>query len=183
MITKSVKAVATGLIVVALLLSGCLVSGTFVIVEDVDFSFTANTGFYWYPVDLTGNSVWEDHKDEIDFIDVLGMSFDIQNNSSQTCELNVWFVGATGPADMQNPPASIPSNAVQVITALTVPGNSTRTVTYQESLGFISNIEAFKAIVKSGRFDYFGTSCGGTGDSLFVVTNGNIIITVSASNT
>ncbi|MEW5795097.1 MAG: hypothetical protein AB1772_01930 [Candidatus Zixiibacteriota bacterium] len=168
---------------VGLVVAGCLVSGTFVIVEDVEFDFTANTGFYWYPVDLRGNSDWEDHKDDIDDIDAVGFEFKIKNTSLETCELNAWFVAAEGEANQAGPPPSTPGAAGQtkVIDGLVVAAGATRTVTYAESLGHISNLPAFKAIVKSGRFDYYGTSCGNTGDSLFVVTDGKIIVTVSAS--
>jgi hypothetical protein len=168
-----------------LLTAGCLVSGTFVIVEDIDFDFTADTGQYWYPVDLNGNDDWEDHKDDIDFIDALGFSFDINNTTGAACEMNVWFVATTDPVDMDNPPTYgtfPPAGAVQVITGLIVPVGAS-SVSYQESLGHISNLEAFKAIVKTGRFDYLGTSCGGTQDDLFIVTNGKIIVTISASST
>ncbi|MEE8576637.1 MAG: hypothetical protein V3T31_05225, partial [candidate division Zixibacteria bacterium] len=55
-----------GLAAAILLVTGCLVSGTFVIVEE--FSFTGQTGFYFYEVDITSEPDWEDHKDDIDFI-------------------------------------------------------------------------------------------------------------------
>jgi len=174
--------------VAGLITAGCLVSGTFVVVESVNFEFTANTGFYWYPVDLTDNEEWEDHEEDIDDIDALGLEFLIENTSSQTCELNVWFVAATGDADPNTltPPTQIPtSGTVHVVKNLVVAAGATRKVSYQESVGFLTGaqLEAFKKIILSGRFDYFGTSCGGTGDDEFRVTQGKIIITVSASST
>ncbi|MCX6834232.1 MAG: hypothetical protein NTW07_03710 [candidate division Zixibacteria bacterium] len=170
-----------GLILTGLVITGCLVSGTFVIVEDVDFSFTADNGFYWYPVDLTTNSDWEDHKDDIDNIDALGFSFKIENTSGVSSTFTVQFAAATGVANPLDEPTSIPDDVVTVITGLTVAAGATRTVTYAESLGMISNLAALKAIVKSGRFDYYGTSSGGSGDFPFEVTDGKIIVTVSAS--
>jgi hypothetical protein len=173
-----------GLILTGLVITGCLVSGTFVIVKDVDFSFTADNGFYWYPVDLTTNSDWEDHKDDIDDIDAVGFEFKIRNTSGVDCEFNAWFVAEEGVADSTAFPLSfVPANlgATQVISGLTVAAGATRTVTYAQSLGYISNLAAFKAIVKSGRFDYYGTSTGGTGDDPFEVTDGKIIVTVSGS--
>lgn len=172
-----------GLILIGLVVTGCLVSGTFVIVEDVDFNFTADSGFYWYPVDLNGNSDWEDHKDEIDDIDALGFEFTIQNTSGVSSTFTVQFVEATGVANPLDEPTAIPDDAVTVISGLTVAAGATRTVSYAESLGMISNLAALKAIIKSGRFDYFGTSSGGSGDFPFEVTDGKIVITVSASST
>jgi hypothetical protein len=172
-----------GLLLIGLVTFGCLISGTFVIVEGVNFNFTANTGFYWYPVDLTGNSDWEEHEDKIDFIDAIGFSFVIQNTSSENCEFNVWFVGATGDPPGSPPLSFPPTGGVQVISGLEVAAGSTRTVTYAESLTHLINVEEFKHIVMTGRFDYYGTSCGGTDDDEFIVTNGKIIVTVSASST
>lgn len=172
------------LILAGLVIAGCLVSGTFVIVRNVNFTFTADQGFYWYPVDLTDDSDWKKHQDEIDDIDAVGFEFKIQNTSSEDCEFNVWFDRTSGPADPNNFPTSfdpVTLGAVKVINGLTVAAGATRTVTYAESLGHISNLAAFKTIIKSGRFDYYGTSCGGTDDARFIVTGGKIIITVSAS--
>lgn len=170
-----------GLILTGLVVAGCLVSGTFVIVEEVSFDFTADSGFYWYPVDLNGNSDWEDHKDDIDDIDAVGFEFTIENTSGVSSTFTVQFAAATGEADPSDEPTEIPGDAVTVISGLTVAAGATKTVTYAESLGMISNLAAFKAIIKSGRFDYYGTSSGGSGDFPFEVTHGKIIITVSAS--
>ena len=173
-----------GLAAAGLMVTGCLVSGTFVIVEDVEFDFTADRGFYWYPVDLTTNSEWDEHKDDIDDIDAVGFEFKIQNTSSEDCVFNAWFVAEDTPAIPANFPMSfVPEalGATKVITDLAVAAGATRSVGYAESLGHISNLPAFKAIVRSGRFDYYGTSCGGTDDAEFLVTEGKIIVTVSAS--
>jgi hypothetical protein len=69
-----------------------------------------------------------------------------------------------------------------VIDGLEVAAGATRHVSYAESLGMVQNQAALKEIILSGRFDYVGLSCGGTGDALFLVTNGKVIITVSASD-
>ncbi len=175
------------LITMALVFTGCLISGTFVIVEDVSFDFTANRGFYWYPVDLTGNSVWEDHKDDIDDIDALGMQFTIINTTDVNTEFNAWFVKATGPAgDPSDPgdwPTAIPAGALKVIDGLTVAAGATRHIGYMGSLAYINNIEKLKEIIKTGRFDYYGQSTGGSGDDTYDVRDGKLVVTISASST
>ena len=171
------------LFLATLVTAGCLVSGTFVIVEDVEFGFTTQSGFYWYPVDLQDNEDWADHVDEIDFIDAIGFSFKIVDTSGTATNITVYFAAATGPANpfMANPPP-LPSNAVVVIPGLAIPANGTVIVTYKESLSFISDVNAFKAMVKSGRFDYYATSTGGS-PTPYMLTEGKVIITVSASDT
>ena len=172
-----------GLLIVALIATGCLVSGTFVIVEGVTSSFTADSGFYWWPVDLTTNEHWTERQDNIDDLDAIGFAFVIQNTSDVTSTFNVMFAATTGAIDLNDQPTEIPTGAVTVISGLTVAAGSTRKVGYAESLGMISNFAALKAIIMSGRFDYFGTSTGGSGDFPFIITEGSIIITVSASTT
>ncbi|MCP4569245.1 MAG: hypothetical protein GY841_16850 [FCB group bacterium] len=175
------------LITAALVFTGCLISGTFVIVENATFDFTADRGFYWYPVDLTGNSVWEEHEEDIDNIDALGMQFSITNTTGVDTEFNAWFIKATGPAgDPSNPgdwPTEVPTGALKVIDGLTVAAGATRHIGYLGSLSYITNIEKLKEIIKTGRFDYYGQSTGGSGDDTYDVTNGKIVITISASST
>jgi hypothetical protein len=171
--------------ILAVAFSGCLVSGTFPIVEDVEFSFTANTGFYWYPIDLNDNEDWEEHKDELDDIEAIGFDFMINNTSEQDCEFTVMFraVDPDIPAiPGGTPTSSDPDDYTVVIDGLAVASHTTRHVTYAESLGMIQNQAALKAIIMTGRFDYLGFSCGGTGDDLFIVTEGKVIITVAASD-
>ncbi len=176
-----------GLLVLALITAGCLVSGTFVVVENVTFSFTADSGFYWFPVDLASNADWEERQADIDDLDAIGFSFVIENTSDVASTFSVQFAAAIEPLVLpissMTQPTVVPSGAVTVISGLSVPANSSRTVTYAESLGMISNFAALKAIILTGRFDYFGASSGGSGDFPFVVTEGKIIITVSASTT
>lgn len=172
-----------GLILAGLVVAGCLVSGTFVIVRDVDFSFDTHYGFYWYPVDLTEDSDWNKHKDEIDDIDAIGFELKLHNTTNEECTFNVWFSAPQGVFGLGEPPTSFDPSAsgfVHVIKDLTVAGGATRTVTYSESLGLISDLAAFKALVKTGRFDYYGTGCASSLDEPFQA-DGKIIITVSAS--
>lgn len=178
-----IRFVSAGIFVACLLTAGCLVSGTYPIVQGINFSFTANTGYYWYPVDLNDNDEWEEHKDKLDDIEAIGFEFDIANNTSENCEFTVMFKEETGPADQNNPPTNINlSDYLLVIDGLAVAAGATRHVSYVESMGMIQNQAALKTIIMSGRFDYLGFSCGGTGDDLFIVTNGKVIITVAASD-
>ena len=151
-----------GLALVALLATGCLVSGTFVIVKDFNVVFTADGGFYWWPIDLTTDPDWDDHQDDIDDLDALGLVFTIENTSDVTSTFTIRFAAASGEADPLDVPTTIPAGAVTVLSGLTVNAHSTREISYAESLGFIGDIAAIKAVVLTGRFDYYGTSTGGS---------------------
>ena len=160
------------LIGMLLLTVGCLVSGTFIIVED--FTFTTHTGYYFYSFDLTDQSEWEDHKDDIDLIDAVGLEFTIVNNTGAAVLFNA-YVDTYRASD----PGSVPGTATKIINNLSVPTGTTN-YTYAQSLAFITGIDRLKTLVKSGSFSYYGTSAAGNNPS-FQVTEGKVIVTFSAS--
>jgi len=158
--------------VMTLALAGCLIiSGTFVIVYD--FDLTAETGFYYYPVDITEEEDWEDNKDKIDFIDVVGFEFTIENDNSVDVTFNV-YVDEFGTGG-----GSVPATASIIIDGLTVPPGTTK-FTYAQSLAVLKNVDRLKALVKSGTFDYYGTATGNEGAN-FRISTSKVIVTVSAS--
>ncbi len=178
---KFTTVVLTLLILSVVLTASCLISGTFIFVED--FNFTADTGWYWYPVDLTSNADWREHKDKLDRVEQVGFEMTIQNTSDIDTEFNVWFVPASDPVETAVKPNVLPEFGAPVITGLFVPANSTKKISYAESLGIIINARILSQIVQQGRFDYYGYSTGGSGDFPFNVTDGKIIVTLSASET
>lgn len=174
------KTCLTLLALLALTVTGCLVSGTYPIVENVSFSFTADTGFYWAPIDMTSNDDWDEHSDKLDDIDAVGFEFDLENGSDQDCSFSLMVKAETGASTA--PDSGEINDYTLIIDNLEVAANSTTHLSYAESLGMIQNQATLKQIILSGRFDCAATSCGGTGASLFHVTNGKVIITVSASD-
>ncbi len=178
------KSLLLTLALTGLFITGCLVSGTYPIVEGIEFNFTQNTGYYWYPMDLSDNEDWEEHIDKLDNIEAVGFDFWIENTSDENCAFTVMLKGmGNSIADKNNPPAEITiAEFTLVFDNLTVAANSTRHLTYAESLGMITDQAALKSILMSGRFDYIGIGCGGTEDDPFIVTEGKIVITVSASD-
>jgi hypothetical protein len=174
---------AFGLVLIGLISAGCLVSGTFVIVKGFEVEFTADRGFYWCPIDMTVDPDWAEHQQDIDDLDALGLVFTIENTSDVAATFTISFATSSVPAITAVAPDAIPAGAVTVLSGLTVAAGETRNITYSESLGMIGDIAAIKAVVLTGRFDYFGTSTGGSGDDPFNITEGQIIVTVSASST
>lgn len=162
-----------GLALIALVAAGCLVSGTFIIVED--FNFTAQSGFYFYPVDVTDDQDWEDHKEDIDQIDVVGVEFWITSTESGPVTFDAYvddFSGGT--------PSSVPPTATKIINAFTVNPGANQHITYAQSLTFLTGTDRLKALAKTGKFDYYGTSTGNEGTT-FKIDSGKVIVTVSAS--
>lgn len=161
-----------GLALIALLAVGCLISGTFIIVED--FNFTAQGGNYFYKVDITTNQEWEDHKDKIDQIDAVGVEFYISSTESGPVTFNA-YVDEYGVDS-----TTVPGDTKKIIDAFTVNPGLDQHITYTQSLTFLKNLELLKSLAKTGKFYYWGTSTGSEGSS-FVIDSGKVIVTFSAS--
>ena len=165
---------ATGLLLVAALIAGCLLSGTFVISEPIKFKM--QNDFYFQQVNLTDNATWKKHKENIDFIDAVGMELYITSGESGTVTFNAFVDKYSGP--LSNP-LTVPTSATKVIDSLRVPPGKTK-ITYKQSLTILTGLDQLKALVKAGQFDFFATSSSGFGSS-FRVDSGRVIVTFSGS--
>lgn len=176
MYTMTRKFGLSGTAIIALIFTGCLiVSGTFIIVKK--FEFTAQDGFYFYQVDITQEPDWQEHKDKIDFVDVVGVEFYITSNESGDVTFNAYIDDYSGLGPI---PTSIPSTATKIIDDLTVSPGVTK-ISYAQSLSIITGVTRLKALAKIGKFDYYGTSTGNDGNT-FIIDSATVIVTFSASS-
>ena len=173
--TKLMRRGFLGLLGAALLVSGCLVSGTFIFVDD--FKFTAQTGFYYYQVDITDAPDWDKHKDKIDFIDAVGVEFYITNNAQSTVIFDAWIDEFSDPAPSPDP-STVPIGATKIINGLKIEPGVTK-ITYTQSLGFLTGLARLKSLSKIGQFDYYGSSSENDG-AIFQIDSGKVVVTVSA---
>jgi hypothetical protein len=175
--TKLCKYILLLLGFVILIAPGCfeIVSGTFIIVETI--YFTAETGFYFYQVDVTDDAEWQKHKDDIDFIDAVGAEFYITNNTGADVTFNSYIDDYSDP-DLPEP-VELPTTATKIIDDYTVSTGVSK-ISYSESLSIITGVDRLKALSKLGQFDYYGTSTANDG-SLFIIDSIKIILTVSGS--
>ena len=169
------------LVLAILVISGCrIVSGTFVVVEV--FKFTAlSSNFYREAVDLTDDDTWDEHKDDIDRIDVVGFELWMTNNTNTEFTYSAYLDNPTDP--MYDTPGEVTNNATLIFDNLTVPAGgpgsgSKRVVTYAKSFSYLKNIPAIRKLVKEGVFDYYAITVGNTTGSVDSV---KVIVTVSAS--
>jgi hypothetical protein len=166
---------ATGLILAMAAIAGCLLSATFVIHEPIKFTMQDN--FYFQQVNLTDNATWEDHGDQIDFIDAVGMVLYITSGEAENVTFNAYVDKYSGPS---SDPSAVPKTATKIINNLQVaPGKTT--ITYKKSLSIITGLDRLKELVKAGQFDFYATSSSGLGSS-FRVDSGEVVVTFSASD-
>ena len=168
-----------GLALLSLVLGGCLVSGTFIVVEVIEFSATS-ANFYAEAVDLTGNSEWEDHKDDIDNIDVVGFEVWATNNTASALTFSA-YLDSPQPALYDNA-TDVEDNTTLVIDGITISGNvgvSQKVVSYAQSMNYLQNTATLKSLVKAGVFDYYAITAGNTTGTIDSI---KVVITVSASS-
>jgi hypothetical protein len=174
------KILPVGLVLVSLALGGCLlISGTFVVTES--FSFDVSDYLSFQAVDLTENSDWQDHKDNIDMIDAVGFTMTMDNSNGSAVTFNL-YVAPYADKQLYNTlidfqQAVTDGDVYVVIKDLTVPAG-TSTVTYAQSLTHLHNLDKLKELTKTGKLHlYATTSLAGS----FTVDPGSIVVTVSGS--
>lgn len=140
------------LLAVALLtclgVTGCLLSGTFVIDLPLDeMVFTAST-FYQQKLDLTDNQTYNEHKDQIKDITDIGFALKIENNTSSAASGELYLTDDSTHTTV----SQVKNNATLVLTGISVPANSTKSINWSESYQYIKNLEVLKEQAKSGSF-------------------------------
>ncbi len=164
--------ITAGLVIVALL-AGCIVSGTFIIIEPI--TFEADEDFYFYRLDITDDATWEDHKDDIQFIETVGAEFYISSSETEdvtfSCYVDEYDAGGLSPI-------SVPATATAIIEDYTVSPGTTK-ISYLTSLKIIKNIDRLKALTFKGKFDCFAEVSENTG-STFAIDSAKVIVTLGA---
>lgn len=169
---------------VLLVIGGCLVSGTFVVVEK--FSFTPSTsGFIGEAVDITGNEVWEDHADKLDEVEMIGFELYVTNVSSTEwkfwAEMDQYDAGCT-----LLPCADSSSTKFLIFDTLTIPAGNNSTsqklVSYPQSLTHLKNVQRALDLVIDGQFNFYGYASTGPGGSWGCIDSIKVVVTLNASD-
>jgi len=156
------------------LVSGCLLSGTFVMNLNLNEMIFASQTMYAQQIDVTTNQTWQNHKDQVKDITDIGFALKIENNSSLTAagELYITDNGAL------TTPAEVKSNATLILTGISVAPNTTKTITWSESYQYIRNLATIKEQVRSGSFWVYALVDNAPLD--LRVYNGSLIVTFTA---
>ncbi len=137
-------------LLLAALVCGCwLFSGTWVIIYDVDNAdIFATEHFYKFTVDLTKESVWQDHKDDLDNIEDIAITFKLTNNLSDTATGKVYVSSE----DTLSNASSVENSATIILDGLSVPGNDSLHVNMAHYYDLLQNFETLRDLVKIGVF-------------------------------
>ena len=170
----------------ALLLTGCIVVGTFVIDYKVDSNLIEQTsdGIYFFNVDLTTEEDWQDHQDKIKDIDNVGFLLKVTNLEDADVGIEMYITqGLT--EDFQtlyDNLDDIRSNTTQVVRNLVIKGPSgTETIIdWPTSLSKVTNIATLKKYAESGKFGLYVVAS--EPDLKFNIDFAVVIVTLTAGN-
>jgi hypothetical protein len=133
-----------------ILLCGCwLISGTWVIIFAVaNEDITAGEGFHKFDVDITGESIWQDHKDNLHNVEDVALSFKLINELSTEATARVYVSSDNSLADSN----AVKSSATLILDGLTVPANDSLQVGFAFYYDVLQNFETLRDLVKTGVF-------------------------------
>ena len=176
-----IKNLARGSLILTMLLTGCLISGTFLIA--IPFTLLSPSfvnGLVKECADLSDDETWDDHSDDIKRIDKITFDAVIGGNMGATDTVSVYIAGSgssyTTAAQVEGATDTYPV----LLGYVTNPsGVDTLTVAEADALLQLtgSNFESVKALVESGAFCVYVTSTGGNAGS---IDEANVYITFTA---
>jgi len=140
-----------------LAIGGCIIiAATFVIDYEIDSNdlFTA-TDFEYFEVDLTDDATWNDHKDEIAYIDNVGFVMSIDNNGAADANGEL-YIARTHNSSITTA-AQVKSNTTRILSGLVLPPGNT-VVDWATSLGYVEGVDSLKAIAETGTFVIYATT-------------------------
>lgn len=177
------RMIVPSLLLAALVGTGCvLVSGEFLIqVEMGDVSVDVvdvNSLLDGYFVDLTTNSTWKDHKNDIKSIEDLALVGDVHNSGLSDVTVVVYLRdGNPGPLSQ----ATVTSSGIRVWGPLTVAAGATEKVDWNRSSAlFGAGKTALLSRIKTGgQFTFYATST--TAPFSFDIKNAVFLVVIGAA--
>jgi hypothetical protein len=159
---------------VAIIIAGCIVSGQFVIVLNIDNEMVStNQALSSTLVDLTDNETWKDHEKDIQNIVDVKFEATIVNNRPDSAWGSVYF------ADREFTDAdSVRAGAVQVLGGIRIPGWDSVQISFSESAVYMPELEKALDFVESGKFYVYGIA--DTPFSITIRPGARLMITFSA---
>ncbi len=139
-----------GCILLILLVSSCfLFSGTWVIIYEVEEADIDCPGsFYKFTVDLTEEDIWKDHKDDIDNIPDISLTFKLANTGTDTLTGRVYV----SPSSTLDDTTEVKDSATIILDGISVAPGDTLQMTLAHYYDLLQNFDTLKDLVKTGKF-------------------------------
>ena len=173
---KRIARRSLGLLILAaaLVLTGCIVSGQFVVVIDWGGFASTDDSLNSEHVDLTTNSTWNDHKDDIQ--DIVDVKFKVTiHNLATTAATGEVYVST----DSYSSLAAVKASATRILHGIAIDPGATRTIGFDESATYRENLDTLLALVKDGDFYIYGIAVN-TPFNIEIMTGSQLLVTFSA---
>jgi len=179
--TISKKLGVFGVAAILLFLACGIISVTWVVsfklAEDTTLRWYDN--FYYGQVDLNDSSDWEEHKDNIKDIDMVGFELWATNNTDTEKAYKVYASYVGSGLNGLTPRATVEEKATLILDSLPLPLNSTH-ITYGQSFAYINNIDKLKDYVKDGSVRLFAMEMSGADTTDVHIDSMLVIVTFTA---
>ena len=163
-----------------LILSGCVVTGTFVIDFHVSSTDMHESDEYThFAIDLTDEDTWNDHKDKIKYIDNVGFQLWLTNGSSEAMSAT-FYIDEYATSSAYTDSADVKANATLILTGLSAPAGPGAKVyvDWPTSLSMVRGIDKIRTFVESGKFSIY--SLNTSSDTEYTLDSANVIVTFTA---
>jgi hypothetical protein len=159
---------------VTLVLCGCIVSGQFVVVIDWGGFASTDTTLNSKHVDLTTNSTWVDHKDDIQ--DIIDVKFKVTiHNAMSTEATGEVYVSSASYTTL----SEVKSSATRILHGISIAASATKTIGFDESVAYRENLDVLLSLVKEGSFYIYGIA-ENTPFSIEIMEGSQLLVTFSA---
>jgi hypothetical protein len=133
---------------VAILVGGCLVSGTKVFSENIgDVRATSSTSPNVAGANFKDNETFEEYSEKIRLVDRVGFTTTIQENLGAGATVSMYF---SENANLTSA-AQVEAEATPFVRDYVIPANANYEITYDESQKLLLNVEAMKEQIMTGE--------------------------------
>lgn len=163
-------------------LVGCLLSGQFVIAFDIQnpLDITSPAAVIPIPVDLTTESVYNDHKEDISGIVDAALVGEIENAGTSSVEVEFWMTGTTTTHTTAAQVRSDPS-AVRVWGPFHLEPGERRAIGWDQSAALFAGRQALIGEIKGdGQFTLYPLGPSAATAYRFIVHRGVLVVTIDA---
>jgi hypothetical protein len=161
----------------ALLLAGCIVSGTFVLDYKITDAELAKYDHLFYKlIDLTDEDVWQDHEENLDEVQSVGFEMWVTNVGPQTT-FDLYVDASADPVYTDT--SDVADNATQVVRGLTLAADKQTHITYGSSFKYITNVNVLTKLARTGMFNFYAIW---TQESTITVDSLRVVVVLSASD-
>jgi len=178
MITRMKLYALLSVLMATFVISGCLIlTGTFVIDLKIDRTEVATgSEFRYFDADLSKEQAWNDHKDNIKYVDNVGFQLWVTNNGSSpvtgelfASNLDTVYTDTTG----------VRENAIPILSGLILPAGKTY-VDWPTSLRYVTNVPSMRRMVEGGKFKVYALTS--TLPFNITIDSATVIVTITAGS-